>query len=140
FASEMFVNKSFLSVADVSCLDKALHFLEALRQFGHAAGWDICLATSQGTVELSFMGAKIQNELFLTGYQLSTPLYMLQTDPDNQFTSLPGQSANLFQEPEPEEQDLLDELSRVNNELINTKRELIRKNMQLERLMNNKKP
>lgn len=32
--------------------------------------------------------------------------------------------------------DLLEEMSRLNNELINTKRELIRKNLELERLKN----
>jgi hypothetical protein len=125
---------SLFSIIDPETEDATLFLLESVKEFGHAEAWPLQLKIDEDILPFYCNSASFGDTIMLMVYQSSGNIISL--DPASQ-TSQPEITA----EPGPavtsqSENDLLDELSRLNNELVNTKRELIRQNVKLKRLQN----
>ncbi|WP_026464862.1 hypothetical protein [Adhaeribacter aquaticus] len=137
FDSKIIINKSFSALAQVNSLDQVLHFLEAVRQFGFAEGWHLNIQIEEQPHYITFSGVRMGNQFIIIGSLYVEP----QEDGSYKSSRLRevGKSAEISMvdnvpfTAEMDETELLDELSRLNNELINNKRELIRQKIGKER-------
>ncbi|HEU5163793.1 MAG TPA: HAMP domain-containing sensor histidine kinase, partial [Thermoanaerobaculia bacterium] len=98
---------SILDFVDAGSIEKGKKFLEELREQGGAGGWEIVVSNGLEAWPLSFSGAAGETSMII----LAAPAARETMD-----------------------HGLYDELSRLNNELINRERELARKGVALERL------
>ena len=131
---EEWLGKSILTVIDPEIEEATLFLLESVKEFGHAEAWPLHFLVNEVVYKFYCNAAFFADQIILmiyesTGNIISLDLNASQNQPD--VTAEPG--PEILDKPEAE---LLDELSRLNNELVNTKRELIRQNVKLKRLQN----
>jgi hypothetical protein len=129
-------NTAFINMAEENKLDPMLHFLEALKQFGYADGWHLPLKINKKILLMTCSGLSLDRGFVIvanifqdTAAQENTSRNLGQVGMESQVSR---ENNQLFTS-DMNEQELLDELSRLNNELINNKRELMRQNAAMER-------
>ncbi|MGZ8436177.1 MAG: sensor histidine kinase [Candidatus Binatia bacterium] len=115
---------SWTVLLDDGSVRKARAFLATIDLRGRADGWEFNVERPKGFELLRFAGASTQDGVLIVGAahpDVSLSRYQGWNETDE--TTSAGQSVLLF-----------DEISRINNELINVKRELDKKNRQLTQL------
>lgn len=109
---------------DGASIRKALAFLTTISLRGRAVGWEFHVDMRHGPELLRFAGAKTEDGLLVIGAahaEVSFDRYRAM----DELNKSPSAAEPVL---------LFDEISRINNELINVKRELDKKNGQLARL------
>lgn len=116
--------KPWTVLLDGGSIQKALAFLATIGLRGRAIGWEFNVDMPKGLVLLRLAGAKMADGLLVVGAahaEVSLNRYQAMNETDE--TTSADKPALLF-----------DEITRINNELINVKRELDKKNVQLTQL------
>ena len=112
------------TLLDSASIRKALAFLTTINLRGRAVGWEFNVDMRHGLELLHFAGAKMADGLLVVGAahaEVSLNRYQAMHETDETISA--DKPALLF-----------DEITRINNELINVKRELDKKNVQLTQL------
>lgn len=134
------LDKPLITMAKPDNLDPMLHFLEALKQFGNAEGWHLQVQLGKELLYLTFSGLIFDRGFIIVGNSYpETATYSEGKHLKANQESINAQVSLEKNKPfttEMDEHELLDELSRLNNELINSKRELVRQKIAMERLKN----
>lgn len=130
------LNKPFMQLVEPQAEEAALHFLEALKQIGHAEGWDLILLIGGKHYDFTFTGAWVDGRILLMGYQTAEVVKSLEFNLGKLQNGKQAASETEALTNPADYEELFEELSRLNNELINTKRELIRQNVKLRKLQN----
>ncbi len=125
-------------------LEEGKQFFDSIRLVGKAENHLLAIMLGEHKHVFSFAGVQLRNHVIIVAQltpDSASPETTVVTD-----DLLNVEVKEAFQEPQVSENqpleeqrevtiwDLMEEMSRLNNELINTKRELIRKNVELERL------
>lgn len=136
--------ESFVKLFDRASHSKAESFLEKLNENKAAFGWEMNIACQNGKIEtVHFAGAADEKDdlLFIVGAKSRKNISKFYNDliriNNEQTNALRNAMKDLsVQMREQTERDnyLYDELSRLNNELATTQRELAKKNIQFARL------
>lgn len=134
--------ESLVRLFPASMLEKALHFLEAVRTHESTARWELAAESREGHHPLLLSGIRYGNALFVgvvveTGAQdrhfedvariVNEQTVVLRQAAKQQL----GLAVSHLQY---SSDTHLDDLMRLNNELVNLQRELVRKNLELEQL------
>jgi signal transduction histidine kinase len=112
------------TLLDGASIRKALAFLTTINLRGRAVGWEFNVDMRHGLELLHFAGAKMADGLLVVGAahaEVSLNRYQAMHETDETISA--DKPALLF-----------DEITRINNELINVKRDLDKKNVQLTQL------
>lgn len=121
---------------EVGSLGKALNFFIELQQNGGVYDWVLDVVTSEGVKTVHFSGSKYQENYILVGMEtadgsraLLDELLYMQNEQTSLIRHLSAENAERSNTV-----PLLDEISRLNNELVTTHRELAKKYSELENL------
>ena len=125
---------SLFSLIDAASEETTLFLLESVKQFGHAEAWPINFKAGDEVLHFYCNAASFSNSIMLMIYESAGNIISLDRSSVNASPEITAEP--VAEIPGQTESDLLEELSRLNNELINTKRELIRQNVTLKRLQN----
>lgn len=128
----------FEDIVDQGSREKALRMLEAMREDGLCSDWELNVPTRDGVKALHFSAAASRDGYLIAASGDEGPEYGR-----SELARINNEQANLLRsmarelhgtrEGEPNG-EMYDEISRLNNELVNAHRELTRKNMELERV------
>jgi signal transduction histidine kinase len=138
----------FSSLVDKDSIQKYLNFLFALKEEKALYDWEINIHSDSSVFSLYFVGSLIEDNLLLivasdsrndAGYFYDEIMRMNNEQTDMLRLSM-KERAHQREYPEqqsisPEEQNLYWELSKLNNELTNVQRDLQKKNVQLQNLI-----
>ena len=143
--ASVLLNHPLLFCLAPESLEKGKIFFDNIRLVGKAENYLLAIMLGEHKHFFSFAGVQLRNHIIIVAQHTTEtmlPEASLATD-----ELLAEEIDGAFQAPEDsvldtplDDQrevtvwDLMEEMSRLNNELINTKRELIRKNIELERL------
>ena len=134
--------ESLVRLFPASMLEKALHFLDAIRTHESTARWELATESREGHQPLLLSGIRHGSALFV-GAVLDTGAH------DRHFEDMArivNEQAAVLRQVAKQQFELaashlqfdsdahLDDLMRLNNELVNLQRELMRKNLELEQL------
>lgn len=121
---------------EVGSLGKALNFFIELQQNGGVYDWVLDVVTSEGVKTVHFSGSKYQENYILVGMEtadgsraLLDELLYMQNEQTSLIRHLSAENAERSNTV-----PLLDEISRLNNELVTAHRELAKKYSELENL------
>ena len=131
----------FTRVVDRQSFEKALSFLVDLRACGAAFQWEMNVALEGRLTALHFAGAKLGEELLIVGartageimetYENLARLNSQQATALRAMVKAHGEGSHVRAE---RDSELFDEISRLTNELVTLQRELAGKNVELQRL------
>ena len=132
--------QSFLSLVESASRAKALNFLAAVKSQGAVLDWEINVSANDGLLTLHFAGGLAGHSLLITADvngQLAERLYedmlRINNEQTNQLRAvLKAKAMSGSDVPDP----LYAEISRLNNELSNSQRELAKKNAELKTAQN----
>jgi len=137
------VGKLFAHFVDAESLAKSLDFLLEIKTKKLAFNCPISLKTGQSLIKLGFTGALLDEKLFIIGQGNSSEtiefvdwLQQINNEQANEIRHLYKKATKTSANSQTSDATVFDELSRLNNELINLQRELSKKNMELEKLNN----
>lgn len=133
--------KPFTSLLEKGSMEKALNMVMETKQKNIAFDYRLNLQHESQIKSLYFMGVNLGEQLLIIGADnhkeavgFTGHLHQINNEQSNQIRSLLKENIKLQNQPDQESEDLFDELSRVNNELVNLQRELNKKNKELEKL------
>ena len=133
------IGRSFTSIVDSASTDKAGRFLDALLNRHTAFNWQFSLSAAGRLIGLHFSGSASDNGILLVGatsrsdgVRLYEALLSTHGEWNGQYDGL--LKAMPVRDKAEAATDFYDEISRINNELVTTQRELAQKNFELERL------
>lgn len=141
--SEMIAVKSTLARAvDPLSVGKALSFLQEIKETGAAFNWELNVPLAHKIATVHFAGIRIENVLFVVGSDqvdgVSQQYEDLLKMQNTQLTAMRVLLKNSTRSPVTatvsDDHRSFDQLSHLNNELINVQRELAQKNAKLEEL------
>lgn len=138
-------NQPLLFCLAPQSLEAGKQFFDSIRLAGKAEDVSLTLLLNQEEHPFRFSGAKLNNHILImaqhapetaaeTVAQVTEHMIADEVEASLQAPAAPAQTSEELEQREVTVWDLLEEMSRLNNELINTKRELVRKNLELERL------
>lgn len=131
----IFLNNSIVHCLAVGSIDQGLHFLHDVQRFGRADNRFLDILLDDEVSCFVFSGALLQDNIIMMGTSGIMPISTPETLEPARVAADYEQNLKLHEALlQTSNLELLEEMSRLNNELINAKRELIRKNMELERL------
>ncbi len=129
-----------LDLVDASSLDKAQRFLGVLRDEHAAFSWEINFRQGQEVRGLFLAGGESDGSLFICGSpsregvsRLSEELMQINNQHLNSLRSAVKAQVQRQSGVDDRERELLTQLTDLNNELVNTQRELARRNAELLR-------
>lgn len=133
------VGKLFADLFTKETISKAINFLVEVKKTSASFGWELILKSVDDP--LYFAGALVENEIVIFGSKSKvnfskflTGMMSLNNEQTNKIRML-QKSLNSNDETKTQNTNFYyDELSRLNNELVNTQRELTKKNIELDRL------
>jgi hypothetical protein len=139
------LNHPLLFCLTPDSLEAGKRFLEDIRWEGKAEDYDLEIQLNGEKCRFLFSGVQLRNHLIIvaqhtpvlpeeTTETITEELVAEELEHSFEAENNAPEIAEDEENPEVTVWNLMEELSRLNNELINTKRELIRKNMELERL------
>jgi signal transduction histidine kinase len=136
--------ESFIKLFDTASHSKAESFLEKLNENKAAFGWEMNIACQNGKIEtVHFAGAADEKDdlLFIVGAKTRkniskfyNDLIRINNEQTNALRSTMKDLSVQMREQNERDNHLYDELSRLNNELATTQRELSKKNIELAHL------
>lgn len=131
----------FASVLAPGSFSKGMNLLREVQSRGTAFDWELDLETDSGLVSLYFQGLRRDNRVFLIGSTTRSESLDLQHDllamNHQHVTALRAALKELQAERSRTmtgDHSLFNQLTRLNSELANAQRELVRNNTELERL------
>lgn len=138
-------NQPLLFYLAPESLEAGKHFFDSIRLAGKAENVSLSLLLAGEKHPFQFSGAQLNHHIILMAQHapeiisedVAKATEELISEEMEASMQMPTEVLESEEEPEQREVtvwDLLEEMSRLNNELINTKRELVRKNIELERL------
>ncbi len=113
--SDSLIGNMFFSAVAPGDLDKILNFFRILKDRGTAMGWEININTTSGPETFSFFGGIFDDKIGLAA-------------------ATTANEAKLQNESREPVVSFYEELSRLNNELVNMQREMAKKNKELDHL------
>jgi two-component system, OmpR family, sensor kinase len=139
-AGQISSGQSFESALDVESREKGRAFLEVVRERGAAFDWELNLAVGERIRSIRFSGSATADGIFIAASATRSGVTKIY----EQFIHVvdsPSIDQAMKRQPEttPAQQfdgdtELYNELARLNNELVTAQRELIKRNIELERL------
>lgn len=131
--------RSVLQLLDAGSLDKGRALLAQVQE--HAVfGWEMNVSAGQRVVPLHFAGVAVDGGLLLLAYttanneSLYEYLSSINNEQANALRRVLKEQSLQARDVDGREAHYLDELTRVNNELVNLQRELTRQNRELDTL------
>lgn len=144
FDPSVLQNKPLLFYLAPESLETGKHFFDTIRLLGKVEDITLYMLLGSAKHPFQFSGAKLGKHILIMAQHLPQAFASEVEKATEEMISEEVKTALDNPETEPLENeevqrevtvwDLMEEMSRLNNELINTKRELIRKNLELERL------
>ncbi len=135
------LGESFVHLVDAASISKALNLLRELKAGRTVTGWEMNLVVGQHLHTLQFAGFCRDQVLYIIGAQQDTEVIRMYEDlarmNNEQITSLRRvvkERATATPAIQPADNPYLDDLTKMNNDLITLQRELSQKNRDLERL------
>lgn len=138
--------KSFISLFEKNMTDKALDFLMEIKKEGFAFDHWLVLSGENNNAPLYFSGFFVENQVLIFGAANSSAMlsfvHQLQQINNEQANQIRSLAKEKLQQQNPLQNDagvpagenhLLNEMSRLNNELVNLQREMAKKNGELAR-------
>jgi signal transduction histidine kinase len=131
---------SFESALDVESREKGRAFLEAVRDKGAAFDWELNLAIGERVRSIRFSGSATADGIFIAGSATRSGVIKIYEQFIHIVDVPAGDSTAKRQAGiAPSQQfdgdtELYNELARLNNELVTAQREVIKRNIELERL------
>lgn len=128
----------FHSLVAQDSTGKALRFLEALQTEGAVTNWELVVKSRGQLKTYHFSGGSPDDQLLIVGSavpgDLETQFQKMMRICSLQANQIRQQVKNQTQavQRENEQGDMIDDLSRLNNELVDIQRELAKKNQELE--------
>jgi signal transduction histidine kinase len=133
--------KPFASIAAGGDLVKALNFMMELRSKGAAFDWQINVDLEGKPTTLHFAGARGPDSILVIAARdsngvmaLYEEMMRINNEQINDLRASAKARAEMVLEKGRQDRLYYDELTRLNNELANLQRELVKKNVELERL------
>lgn len=130
----------FETVLDYGSRDKGRGFLDTIREKGAAFGWEMNIAVGDAVRLIHFSGSATGDGIFIAGATTRSAIIKVY----EQFIRVEEKSHGVrtpeggLDQPRALQVDgdseLYNELARLNNELVTAQRELIKRNVELERL------
>jgi signal transduction histidine kinase len=136
------IGKSFMFIVDSANVDKVVNFHKAILNHYAVCNWEINVNNNKHIRTLNFSGIIFQEKLFLLIAELSQDILKffneIQQMHNLKVNKIREQNAMIrdFSHTTPDDQ-VYDELAKMNNELANLQRELSQRNYQLQQLKNN---
>jgi len=126
----------FASVLDCGSDEKCRAFLGSISERGAAYGWEMNVPLSGRIKTLHFGGSVTADGILIAGATTRSGLTGIYQEFIRVDAGLTADAAPDAPRPAQADRDseLYDELSRLNNELVTTQRELVKRNVELERL------
>jgi two-component system, OmpR family, sensor kinase len=138
---ERVVGVSFTRLLDRESLTKALNFLVQLRTEGAAFDWELVLRIGAAVEVLHFAGVVVQESILVIGSKdrgeindLYRGMVEINNEQMNALRVAIKEKTEAARDRTNRDEAVYDELSRVNNTLVNLQRELAKKNAELSRL------
>ncbi|MBK0403827.1 hypothetical protein I5M27_12575 [Adhaeribacter sp. BT258] len=134
------VNQPLLFCISPEYLEAGRRFVEAIRWSGKAQYFDLEILLNDEKHLFTFSGVLLRDHIILVAQRAlpkenpELPVTQLVAEEVENTLAEPAEMTQTENEAEVTVWELLEEMSRLNNELINTKRDLVRKSMELERL------
>jgi len=132
--------KAFFDCAIEANRDKAKLFIETLDKTSVEFNWEINMRTKSGVTTYKFAGTKLDDEYLILSAgnnvelkNIINEMMAINNDQTNMLRQL-SKTVNYYEKETEKDTFLYDELSRLNNELVNTQRELHKKNHELSEL------
>lgn len=120
--------------------DKALRFLKELEEHGAVTGWEMVLQVGDRLQTFHFSGGSVADNWLVVGSTAASGLEA-QFEEMMRICSLQAnqirqqiKQQSISDHQRSQNEDFIDDLSRLNNELVSTQRELAKKNLELESL------
>lgn len=132
--AEDWIGRPFPTCAVKGSVEKALSFLNEIKQKGAAFDWAINVLLDGKVQTLHFAGGMLGETLLVVGApngRFAAELYEEMLRMNNEQTNALRQALKALPE---ERETLFDEISRLNNELVAMQRELAKKNAELRQL------
>ncbi|MDZ7370539.1 MAG: HAMP domain-containing histidine kinase [candidate division KSB1 bacterium] len=132
--AEDWIGRPFPTFAVKGSVEKALSFLNEIKQNGAAFDWAINVQLDDKVQTLHFAGGMLGETLLIVGApngRFAAELYEEMLRMNNEQTNALRQALKAIPM---EKEQLLDEISRLNNELVAMQRELAKKNAELRQL------
>ena len=133
--------KSLSTIVDRGSLIKSLNFIVEIKSHGAVFGWQLGIRIFDSVEILSFAGVLWNERLLIIGAKTTDGLEkilneMLQMGAEqiNSLRSAMKDREQLLRNREQTDSTFYDELGRLNNELANLQREVTKKNVELEKL------
>jgi signal transduction histidine kinase len=140
-AGQISPEQPFESALDFESREKGRAFLEAVREKGAAFDWELNLAIGERVRSIRFSGSATADGIFIAGAATRSGVIKVYEQfvhvvdcPSGENTAKGQQAGNA---PAPQfdgDTELYNELARLNNELVTAQREVIKRNIELERL------
>jgi two-component system, OmpR family, sensor kinase len=138
------IGASFSVLFDAGSVEKAQTFLQTLLEQQFVHDWELSVVSDQRPILLHFVGALVEEGLLIVGasdrgdsLRYYDELMQMNNEQANSLRIMRKEQAVQAQRGQLDEA-LYDEISRLNNELVTAQRELMKKNAQLERLIEQK--
>lgn len=133
--------RPFTQVIEPTGLGKALSFLAELRARGATFDWELNVPFAEAIATLYFTGVVTDDKLLIVAAstrsavpQLCEDLLRINQEQGNALRQAFKERSDLARSQSEQSSVHYDELSRLNNELVNLQRELAKRNVELERL------
>lgn len=130
----------FATLAESDNFQKAVRFLEKLEEKGAVSGWELVISGKDQFHTFYFSGGKLKEDLLIVGSTVFSGLEHLFEE----MLRISNRQANQIREQAKEQaltafqrsrdEQIFNDISQLNNELVTTQRELAKKNLEVERL------
>ncbi len=135
--------QSFVTLTDPGSTVKAIAFLNEVQRQRLVFAWELYIATSSQPLLLYFSGIRLKESSLLVGTMRRSDLvhHFSKVIPAQQ-TGVAGESLDEQEiqewKREPTDEEFYNEISQLNNELLTAQRQLLQKNIELKRLLEQK--
>ncbi|HZH31883.1 MAG TPA: HAMP domain-containing sensor histidine kinase [Pyrinomonadaceae bacterium] len=139
-AGQISPGQPFASALDFESREKGRAFLEVVREKGAAFDWELNLVVGERIRSIRFSASATADGIFIAGSPTRSGVIKIYEQFIHIVDFAAGESAAQGQTgsaPSPQfdgDTELYNELARLNNELVTAQRELIKRNVELERL------
>ena len=135
--------KRFPELLSSESRQKAERFLATLRKEMALSGWELVIDLRGRLKTMYFAGGAVGKRLLIVGSLIPENMDEMFEDmmriSNKQTNRIRSQSKQIAEKQPSQEEEIYDELSRLNNELITAQRELAQKNVELEDLYSSEK-
>lgn len=135
------IGEPFLKIGDEGCQEKALDFIEKIKNQDAVYDWEFTLKLEDELMGLHVSGFLVNQYILIFGaksaddtFHFMEHLTQVNHEQTSALRGVMKYFTTHFLEQEAKEAKIYEELGRLNNDLTNAQRELTKKNIQLEQL------